>query len=588
MAILWKTPMIISPIQYRKYFSFPTAPTAVLIGTAFMVGIGGGLGAVLFRWLIRLFTHIFFERIPIFLAFIGDYSIILVPAIGALFFSPLIYFFAREAKGHGVPEVMEAIELKGGRIRPVVGVIKSLASSLCIGSGGSVGREGPIVQIGSAIGSTIGRLLHFSDERIKNLVASGAASGIAATFNAPIGGVFFALEVIMRDFSTKRLGAVVIASVTASVIGRIFLGNKPSIAVPPYTLNTPVELLFYLGFGLLLVPFCVLFIQFIYKSEDLFNKLHVHELNKPILGGLLLGGIGFFYPQVFGVGYENIDNAVYNTLPVQLMLLLIPLKIIAVSLTLGSGGSGGIFAPSLVLGALIGGGLGNFLAYIFPHLGIEPGAYAIVGMGAFFAGAAQAPITAILILFELTGDYLIILPLMLAVTITTLAVEKLHPESIYTLKLVRRGINLRQEMRRDILENIQVKEIHMKDIPSLQPSATIDTILIAFEKGVHGAIPVIEKDGTFHGLISTNEILTSLIYKDSLKNLVVAEDLARLGTFVEENDNLNDALKKFIEAENDVLPVIKREGGKTKLVGIISRHALLKAYSREVSVRQDE
>lgn len=574
-------------MKFKMGFSFLTAPTTVLIGTAFMVGIGGGFGAVFFRWLIRSFTSVFFERIPIFLSFVGDYSIILVPAIGALFFSPLIYFFAREARGHGVPEVMEAIELKGGRIRPVVGVIKSLASAMCIGSGGSVGREGPIVQIGSAIGSTIGRILHLSDERIRNLVAGGAASGIAATFNAPVGGVFFALEVIMRDFSTKRLGGVVIASVIASVIGRIFFGNEPSIAVPSYTLTNPVELLFYLAFGLLLVPFCIFFIELIYRFEDIFNKLSVHELSKPILGGLLLGCIGFFYPQVFGVGYENIVKVVHNNMPLTLMLLLIPLKMIAVSLTLGSGGSGGIFAPSLVLGALIGGSLGSFLSHVFPQIGLEPGAYAIVGMGAFFAGAARAPITAIVILFELTGDYLIILPLMLSTTITTLAVERLHPESIYTLKLVRRGINIRKEMRRDILENMKVKEILRKDIASVPPSAPIDTILSAFEQGKHGTIPVVEKNGKFHGIITINEMLTSLKYKDSLKNLVVAKDLARMGTFVVETDNLNEALKKFIESESDVLPVIQKGKEKIKILGIISRHDLLSAYSREVSLRRD-
>lgn len=575
-------------IKIKKHFPFLVSPGAILISTAFIVGIAGGFGAVLFRWLLDLFKDIFFQKIPLLLSFMGDYAVIIIPAIGAVFFGPLIYFFAREAKGHGVPEVMEAMELKGGRIRPAVGLVKSLASSLCIGSGGSVGREGPIVQIGSAIGSSIGQVLRFSDEKVKILVASGAASGVAATFNAPLGGVFFALEVILRDFSTRRLGGVVVAAVIASVIAKVFFGGDPSIPVPPYTLGNPWELLFYLGFGLLLVPVCILFIRSIYKFEDAFKKLPLPELSKPIIGGLLLGGIGFFYPQVFGVGYENIEHAVDASMPFKLMVLLIPLKILAVSLTLGSGGSGGIFAPSLVLGALTGGSFGYLLSHFFPQMGIEPGAYALVGMGAFFAGAARAPITSIVLLFELTGDYLIILPLMLTVAITTITADRLHPESIYSLKLTRKGISLRKKMRRDILEHIKVHEILKKDMASVPPSTTMDNILPALAQGSYRTLPVIDRDGTFYGIITVNQILDSLEHMDSLKHLIIAQDLAQTGPSVKDSDNLNEALNKFLESESDVLPVIKKDKQKVIVTGIISRDDLLSAYSREVSLKRED
>lgn len=569
---------------FKKVLTYLMAPTPALIATAFIVGLGGGFGAVIFRWLIQFFTRVFFHHFPQSIPGLGKHTVILIPAVGAILFSPLIYFFAREAKGHGVPEVMEAMELRGGKIRSIVVIIKAVASSLCIGSGGSVGREGPIVQIGSALGSTVGQTLRFSEERVKNLVACGAASGIAATFNAPIGGVIFALEIILRDFSTRRLAAVVIASVIASVIGQVFLGTQPSITVPPYTLRSPIELLFYLGFGFLLVPFCIVFIKLIYKFEDAFNKLPLHELGKPVIGGLLLGSIGFFYPQVFGVGYSNIEKVVHNLMPLELMLILIPMKIVAVSLTLGSGGSGGIFAPSLIIGALIGGCFGTSLDLLFPDLGIEPGAYALVGMGAFFAGAAHAPITSILILFELTGDYLIILPLMLSVIITTIASERLHPESIYTLKLVRRGINIGRDIRYDLLSDMTVKEIVMKEIPTVKPSANIDEILLAFESGKRGAVAVVENDGTFHGLITIDDILTSLKYHDSLISLVVAEDLAKKGKFVTVKESLNEALRKFLEIDDNVLPVLKTNKGKITLIGIISRHDLLSAYSRKARI----
>jgi CIC family chloride channel protein len=223
--------------------------TVVLVTTALIIGLGGGLGAVVFRWLINGFTYISFERLKGPLSFMGPSYVLVAPAIGGLLAGPLIYFFAREAKGHGVPEVMEAVALRGGRIRPIVVVIKSLASSLSIGSGGSVGREGPIVQIGSALGSTIGQLLRLSDERIRNLVACGAAAGIAATFNAPIAGVLFALEIILGEFSVGYFSTVVISSVTASVVGRIAFGNTPAFVVPQYSMVSPWELVLYVLLG---------------------------------------------------------------------------------------------------------------------------------------------------------------------------------------------------------------------------------------------------------------------------------------------------------------------------------------------------
>lgn len=571
---------------FKKHWSAISAPATTMMGFSVLVGIGGGVGAVLFRWLINFFKVFFFETVPSILFFLGHYSVIFIPAIGALFFGPLIYYFAREAKGHGVPEVMEAMEFRGGRIRPVVVVVKSLASSLCIGSGGSVGREGPIVQIGSAIGSTLGQVFRLSDERTKNLVACGAAAGIAATFNAPIGGLFFALEVILRDFSMRRLSNVVIAAVTANVIAKIFLGNEVFISAPPYSINSPVELVFYVCMGLLFVPFCMVFIRSIYKFEDLFENLKYHELYKPLIGGLLLGLVGFFFPQVFGVGYGNIEGAVHATMALKLLLILIPLKLLAVCLTLGSGGSGGVFAPSLVLGALLGGAFGTVLSYIFPNMGIEPGAYALVGMAAFFAGTAHAPMTAFLIIFELTGDYLIILPLMLAVVITTLISERAHPASIYTLKLLRRGININKEMIHDILESIRVKDILGKETSSVRPSASIDEITSVVEKENRGTITVVDGEGVFRGIITLGEIITLLKNKDTLMHLIVAEDLVKEVPCLEESESLKEALSKFVESGSDVLPVLRGVEDKKKLVGVILKHDILSAYRREMAVRK--
>ncbi|MFQ6001957.1 MAG: chloride channel protein, partial [Anaerolineae bacterium] len=288
----------------RQLDHWQLTETTVLIGTALVVGIGSGFGAVFFRWMIAFFRYLAFEEGKQLLGFLGRYYLILIPALGGLIVGPLIYFFAREAKGHGVPEVMEAVALRGGRIRPIVAVIKSLASSICIGTGGSVGREGPIVQIGSALGSTLGQLLHFSDERVRNLVACGAAGGIAATFNAPIAGALFASEIILGEFTATYFSSVVISSVTATVISRIFLGDSPAFKVPPYSIVSPGELGLYAILGILASFVAVLFVLTLYKAEDIFDVWKFPEYLKPAAGGLLIGLLGLYFPQIFGVGYE--------------------------------------------------------------------------------------------------------------------------------------------------------------------------------------------------------------------------------------------------------------------------------------------
>ncbi|GAC1349928.1 MAG: hypothetical protein NVSMB27_27630 [Ktedonobacteraceae bacterium] len=336
--------------------------TQVLLLSGLAVGVGAGLGAVAFRELISGCTFLFFDVLrPALSRLLGPSAIILLPAIGGLIFGPLIYVFAREAKGHGVPEVMLAVAQKGGRIRPIVAAIKSVASAICIGSGGSVWREGPIVQIGSAPGSTWGQLFHMSEARIRTLVACGAAGGIAATFNAPIAGVFFALEIILGEFSTRSFGIVVIASVTASVIGRSVFGNVPAFPLPSYQVLHVSEFPFYVLLGILGALAGVAFTRTLYWFEDRFDALKMPEYLKPVPGGLLLGTLGFFLPQIFGVGYPAMSAALAGKYALGLLALLVIAKILAVSLTIGSGGSGGVFAPSLFIGAMLGEAYGAFL-----------------------------------------------------------------------------------------------------------------------------------------------------------------------------------------------------------------------------------
>jgi chloride channel protein, CIC family len=404
-----------------------SAPGLVLL--TLLVGAGAGRGAVAFRYLILGFTEAFTGRAdysdagrvasPHFPG-LGMFFVILVPVLGGVMYGPIVDRFAKEARGHGVPEVMLAIAQQGGWIGPQVAVVKSLASALCIGSGGSVGREGPIVQIGSALGSSIGQALRIPDARLRLLVACGAAGGISATFNAPIAGVFFALELILRDFATESFGVVVLASVTADVIGRAAFGSTSFLSLPKFHTAAPVEYLLYAGLGILAAGAGVTFTKALYGTEDLLDRVwRGPEWLRPAAGGMLLGLVLLGLPQMYGVGYPVLEAGIRGQYVLWFLLILLVGKITATSLTIGIGGSGGVFTPSLFMGAMLGTAYGLAAQHLFGDAVGPAGAYGLVGMGAVFASAARAPITAVLIIFELTGDYTIILPLMTAIALAT-------------------------------------------------------------------------------------------------------------------------------------------------------------------------
>lgn len=571
--------------------------TAVLMGTSLLVGIGAGLGAVVFRWLIDAVYKLGYEGLGV----LGDYRLVLVPALGGLIVGPLIYFLAREAKGHGVPEVMEAVALRGGRIRPIVVVIKSLASSITIGSGGSVGREGPIVQIGSALGSTLGQILHMSDERIRNLVACGAAGGIAATFNAPIAGVIFALEVILGEFSVRYFSTVVISSVTASVIGRIAFGDAPAFAVPGYAMVSPWALLFYSVMGALAALVAVAFTRILYLFEDLFDawKGFPEYLKTPI-GGALLGIGGLFFVRAnlnlglgvpgqpvafFGVGYEAMEWALLGRGTVPLLLALMAIKILSTSLTIGSGGSGGVFAPSLFIGSMFGGAFGHVVHSWFPTVTATPGAFALVGMAAVFAAAARAPITAVLILFEMTDDYRIILPLMLATVISTVLAEHVSGDSIYTFKLSRRGIRLERGRDIDVMQGVLVGEAMTTDVDTVSIDMSLGELDLAFAETHHHGFPALDENGELFGVVTLQDLARAR-ERERWEGRQVRDIATRSMLTVYADEPMWVALKRLGTRDVGRLPVVDRQNPR-RLLGLIRRSDIVRAYRVGIGRRLD-
>lgn len=551
---------------------------------AVIVGLGGGFGAVGFRYLIDFFQSLFYGGAGDLLARLQSlpwYSKVWVPAAGGLLVGPLVYFLAREAKGHGVPEVMEAVTLKSGSIRKRVVMIKSLASAICIGTGGSVGREGPIVQIGSAIGSSIGQLLKISAERMKILVGCGAAAGIAATFNAPIAASMFALEIILGDFGLATFSPIVISSVVATAVSRHFLGNAPAFLVPAYELVSAWELPLYVLLGFFCSIVAVGFTTVLYRFEELFDGLKFPEYLKAALGGMTLGIIGLLFPHILGVGYGAIDLSLVESLSWWVMTALVLVKILATSITIGSGGSGGVFAPSLFLGAMAGGFFGMLAHVLFPSVTASPGAYSIVGMGAVVGGTTHAPLTAILILFELTGDYKIILPLMIACIIASLASERLVRESIYTFKLARRGVNIRAGKEVNVLKSINVKDVMNPVVENIPENLKLEEITAIISKSKFNSFPVLDEQGHLAGILSFADY-KNVLFDQDLKDLLIAKDLAtsEVAT-VTTSDNLYNALEKITLRDFALLPVVSPDDPQ-KLLGILTRRDIVGAYNKAV------
>jgi CIC family chloride channel protein len=575
------------PFAIKKLFSLSELKTnehTIMAVLAVAVGLAGGFGAVGFRYLIDFFQNLAYgsseELLNVVLA-LPWYLKVWVPAAGGLVVGPLVYFFAREAKGHGVPEVMEAVALKGGVIRKRVVFVKILASAISISTGGSVGREGPIVQIGSAIGSALGQVLKVSQDRMRTLVGCGAAAGIAATFNAPIAGAMFALEVVLGEFGLATFSPIVISSVVATAVSRAFLGDIPAFIVPAYELVSVWEFPMYLVLGIFCAMVGVAFTRGLYRVEDLFDDFKFPEYLKAIIGGMILGAGGFFFPQVLGVGYGAIDLALMQKLAWWLLLVLIVVKILATSITIGSGGSGGIFAPSLFMGAMAGGFFGTVAHQLFPTVTASAGAYSIVGMGAVVSATTHGPLAAILILFEMTGNYKIILPLMLSCIVANLFAGQLMKESIYTLKLVRRGIDIREGKEVNVLKSMFVKDVMNRDVETIAEGSALEEMTDKISKSKFNSFPVLDAGNKLAGILSFNDY-SEAIFDEDLKGLVVARDLASENVVtVSVDDDLYTALGKISRKDFSTLPVVSPDD-PAELVGIVTRRDIIGAYEKAV------
>lgn len=549
----------------------------MLGGSAVAVGIASGAGVWFFKLMIDLAHRLMFDLIGGALSPIGHWTVLFVPIIGGIAVGLITYYLIKVERHHGVTSIMEAVALAGGRLRYRRMPAKALASALSIGAGASVGPEDPSVQIGASFGSMFGQWLRLSDERVRMLVAAGAAAGVAAASNAPIAGVFFAMEIILGEIGGRAFSVVVMAAVISAVFTQAVSGAQPAFHVPPYTFNSAWELPLYLGLGLIAGPLAALYVRVLYAAKDFFHNLDVPRWLRPAIAGAMVGVVGIWLPQLFGTGYPTIEGLFGGpVLPVLLLIALLVAKLVLTPASIAGGFLGGVFAPSLFLGAVLGMAYGEIAQYLFPGLGIVPGAFAMVGMAAMLAGAVHAPLTAILLLFEMTNDYRIILPLMFAVVISMVVSQWIERDSVYTLGLKRAGIRLDKGRDLEVLDAITVAEIMQPDPPVLHPEDGLDYASNHLAELRRQGMPVVDAGGELIGMITLQDI--DRADAEGMGDRTVGEVCTREVLTAFPDETIGAAMRRMGARDIGRLPVVDREN-PTRVVGILRRSDLVRAYN---------
>jgi CIC family chloride channel protein len=575
---------------YRIITRLRTDEGTFLVVASVVVGILAAATNILFRTSMQFVHDMLFVRGSqlLHIADGGWHRVLLplLPVAGALLLIPFSLWFPGEVNGYGFSRFLETVNIKGGILRARNILLKTVGPALTIGSGGSAGVEGPIAVIAGTVGSIVGRFLGTSGNRMKLLVAAGSAAGIAATFNAPIAGVMFSTEIVLLgDYEISSFAAIVIASGMATVVSRWYYGASPAFLVPQYDLKSAAELPLYLVLGVIVGLLAVVYIRIFYRIRDEFEASKFHPQLKPVLGALMIGSLGIFLPQAMGNGYEHIEAVLHENLGFTILFLLIFFKILATSITLGSGGAGGVFAPSLVIGSVVGGSFGVIVHMLFPLTTASSGAYATVGIGSFLAATTHAPLTGIFLLFEMTGNYKIIVPLMFSAIIGTLVSRRLCPDSIDTVDLTRKGIKLHAGREHGIMGRIKIRDVMTTNVVTVRPATTLKQLLETMIENERFYIPVVTDAGAMMGIVSIHDVRPVLL-EETVTRIVIAGDIAteQVITLTPE-DNLNTAMEKFSIKDIEEIPVVSIID-PVRLVGMVRRKDVISAYNKEVLKRE--
>lgn len=557
-----------------------------LILSAVLIGVLAGSANILFRSTMQ-FVHrvVFIGGSQVLHIADGGWHRLLLPLLpltGALLLLPFIWKYPGEAGGYGFPGFLETVNVKGGYLRIRNLVLKTIGPALTIGSGGSAGVEGPIAIIGGTVGSSVARTFKVSGSRTKLLIAAGAAGGVAATFNAPLAGVMFSSEIVLLgDYEISSFAAIVISSGIATVMSRWYYGATPAFTVPQYELRSVGELPLYLLLGAIVGVTAVFTIRAFYTIKDRFDSSRLHPLARPLAGALLVGCIGIVLPQVMGNGYEFIDEVLHERPAFLLLAALVLSKIVATSLTLGSGGAGGMFAPALFIGAMTGGAFGAAVHTLFPSFTATPGAYATVGIGAFLAAMTHAPLTGIFLLFEMTGNYRIIVPLMITTMIGTMIARGLERDSIDTREMARKGIRFDAGRETSVMSRLKVAQVMTPGAITVSRATTLKALIDLMISRERFYLPVVDEGDRLCGIVSIQDVRPVLL-DDHVVRIVNAGDIATESVItVTPDDDLNIAMRKFSIKDIDELPVVDSRDER-RIIGMLKRRDIIAAYNRKV------
>jgi len=550
-----------------------------------LVGVLTGVSAVGIAHVIAFVqTRVFWWNTPHILdaaTFAPWYLCLIIPAAGGLIVGLIGKAFKVETRGAGTAGMVQSVALRGGFISLRQTLPRVAAGIVTLACGGSLGREGPMTQLGGAMGSFLGRWSKLSTQQIRILLCTAAASAIAAVYNAPIGGSLFALEILMGNFALEIFGPVVIASVISTLIFRSAMGDLPRFVVPQYELASGWELFGYLGLGIVAGLVSILFIKSLFWAEDLFEKSRLPRWLQPMIGFALVGVIGVFYPHVFGNGYEAANMALHEQLPWELLLILPAAKLVATALTFGSGGAGGLFMPSLMVGGLLGGAYGMGLHHLFPETTAGHGAYALVGMGAIVAGTTQAPLTAIMLIYEQTNSYMIVLPLMFACIISNITVRLFGVRSTHLQTLERRGVKLPRGAEASVMQNLRVSDLVHEDVEHVPATEPFAKLVERCLKSRYNNVYVTGEQGQFLGAVPLLAIKGMLHNGEHLNSIIAFDMLDDKFEFVTPDQKLADTMDKFWRQNSERLPVLENATSR-KLVGWISKRDLIGIYSQEI------
>jgi chloride channel protein, CIC family len=521
---------------------------------------------------------------------------VLGPAVGAFAAALLIRYVSPESGGHGVVEVIEAVHGDNRQLRGRIALWKSLAAGLVIGSGGSAGREGPVVHLGGAIASALGRFLALPRRQVALLLACGAAAGIAASFQAPLAGSMFALEIVLGDFGVSQFAPIVLASVMATMTSRALMGTGSELQPVAWTLTHPSEIGIYLVLGVVSGGCAILYVRAVRASEHLFTGRGASALSKLLgrlrpelraaLGGLLVGLLALLAPRAAGTGIETMNAALAGEIALRALLLALVVKLLATACTLGSGSPGGSFFPAVFLGAMLGGAFGRAAHRLLPSLAADPQAYAAVGMGAVVAGATTAPLTGVMMMFELTGSYQIVLPLLVACGVAAVLVQGSLGGSIYVLGARERGIDVRRA--RATLDDLSVAQA-LERVEPIRDDLPLPALLELLARSVHLAFPVVDASGTAVGLLSTRRVRKTLLDSQSVAGPPTQAGAATVHDLLQADisprfvldDDLGLALRRLAELDASEGLVLDSEDPKSGApLGIITRESILEAWRR--------